>query len=156
MNACEISDSTILVTGAAGFIGANLVLQLIKNYKNVHIVGIDNMNDYYDVSIKRNRLKLIEEETTKNKNGNKWTFVEASISNNTVVKELFRDNQFDIVVNLAAQAGVRYSITNPDSYIESNIIGFYKNIVQLLFPICINRMTSTTFFYWWQLHIITI
>ena len=126
MNACEISNSTILVTGAAGFIGANLVLQLIKNYKNVHIVGIDNMNEYYDVSIKRNRLKLIEEETTKNKNGNKWTFVEASISNNAVVKELFKDNQFDIVVNLAAQAGVRYSITNPDSYIESNIIGFYN------------------------------
>ena len=126
MNACEISDSTILVTGAAGFIGANLVLQLIKNYKNVHIVGIDNMNNYYDVSIKRNRLKLIEEETTKNKNGNKWTFVEASISNNAAVKELFRDNQFDIVVNLAAQAGVRYSITNPDAYIESNIIGFYN------------------------------
>lgn len=126
MKTYEISDSTILVTGAAGFIGANLVLKIIKNYKNVHIVGIDNMNDYYDVSLKRNRLKLIEEETTKNKEGNKWTFVENSISNNDVVKGLFRDNRFDFVVNLAAQAGVRYSIINPDAYIESNIIGFYN------------------------------
>lgn len=122
----ELDNKNILVTGAAGFIGSNLVLRLLENYSGLHIVGVDNMNDYYDVSLKEYRLKLIDKAIAEDKSGNSWTFVKMSIADNQKVSELFESNAFDIVVNLAAQAGVRYSITNPDAYIESNLIGFYN------------------------------
>ena len=110
----------ILITGATGFIGANLVMKLLKTDKTSHIIGIDNMNDYYDVSIKEYRLDEI-------KNCNKsFTFIKGSIADKTLINEIFKKYKPHIVVNLAAQAGVRYSITNPDVYIESNIIGFYN------------------------------
>ncbi|EGT0014960.1 NAD-dependent epimerase/dehydratase family protein [Clostridium perfringens] len=115
----------ILVTGAAGFIGSNLVLKLLKTQEAVHIVGIDNMNDYYDVSIKEWRLNEIEKEVKNHKNST-WKFIEGSISNKTLIDEIFDTYKPDIVVNLAAQAGVRYSITNPDAYVEANLIGFYN------------------------------
>ena len=110
---------TILVTGAAGFIGANLCLRLLSENKDVHIVGIDNMNDYYDVRIKEYRL-------VKLKDFSNFEFIKGSIADRELIYKVFEDNKIDIVVNLAAQAGVRYSITNPDAYIESNIIGFYN------------------------------
>lgn len=120
----KLDGSTILVTGAAGFIGANLILALMKNVQNIHIVGIDNMNDYYDVSLKEFRLRQIEE-CCKKVLGS-FTFIRKSIADKTLVSELFVQYQPQIVVNLAAQAGVRYSIENPDAYIESNLIGFYN------------------------------
>ena len=110
---------TILVTGAAGFIGANLAKELITTTDNA-IVGLDNMNDYYDVSLKEYRLKELEA-----MHGD-FTFVKGDISDKGLVDGLFEKHRFDIVVNLAAQAGVRYSITNPDAYIQSNMIGFYN------------------------------
>lgn len=113
---------TILVTGAAGFIGSNLVLKLLKEEEDVHIVGIDNMNAYYDVSIKEYRLKQIEAIS----NDATWTFYKGSIADKELVDSIFEKHHPAIVVNLAAQAGVRYSITNPDAYIESNLIGFYN------------------------------
>ena len=115
----------ILVTGSSGFIGANLVLQLFKRFDSVDVVGIDNMNDYYDVSLKEWRLEQIEEEV-KNHPDSSFTFVKGNIADKALVNELFGRYCFDTVVNLAAQAGVRYSIINPDAYIESNIIGFYN------------------------------
>lgn len=115
----------ILVTGSSGFIGANLVLQLLKRFDSVDVVGIDNMNDYYDVSLKEWRLEQIEEEV-KNHPDSSFTFVKGNIADKPLVNELFGRYCFDTVVNLAAQAGVRYSIINPDAYIESNIIGFYN------------------------------
>ena len=115
----------ILVTGSSGFIGANLVLQLLKRFDSVDVVGIDNMNDYYDVSLKEWRLEQIEEEV-KNHPDSSFTFVKGNIADKALVNELFGRYCFDTVVNLAAQAGVRYSIINPDAYIESNIIGFYN------------------------------
>ncbi|MDV5116078.1 GDP-mannose 4,6-dehydratase [Clostridium perfringens] len=115
----------ILVTGAAGFIGSNLVLELLKTQESVHIVGIDNMNDYYDVSIKEWRLNEIEKEV-KNHKDSTWKFIKGSIANKILIDEIFDIHKPDIVVNLAAQAGVRYSITNPDAYVESNLIGFYN------------------------------
>ncbi len=113
-------NKTILITGAVGFIGANLVKAVLNNNKNVKVIGIDNVNDYYDVSIKEYRLKEIEAL------GGDWTFVKGNIADKVLITEIFEKYNPEIVVNLAAQAGVRYSITNPDVYIESNIIGFYN------------------------------
>ncbi len=111
----------ILITGAAGFIGANLVMKLLRENDDIRIIGIDNMNDYYDVSIKEYRLAEIEKLAQSN-----WDFVRGNIDDKTLITEIFEKYKPEIVVNLAAQAGVRYSITNPDVYIESNIIGFYN------------------------------
>ena len=119
-----LSGKTILVTGAAGFIGANLVLELMKTIENIRIIGIDNMNDYYDVSIKEYRLAMIEKQATESQLG--WNFIKGSIADKSLIEQIFTEYQPAVVVNLAAQAGVRYSITNPDVYIESNLIGFYN------------------------------
>jgi nucleoside-diphosphate-sugar epimerase len=114
---------SILVTGSAGFIGANLVKRLFKDMKEGTIVGVDNLNSYYDVSLKEYRLRELEELKPANIN---YIFVKGSIADKSLVDSLFAEYKFDIVVNLAAQAGVRYSIDNPGVYIESNIIGFYN------------------------------
>lgn len=110
---------TILVTGAAGFIGSNLVKKLYKELPDAQVIGIDNMNDYYDVRLKEQRLEELLQYPT-------FTFIKGSIADKQLVEEVFAQYQPHIVVNLAAQAGVRYSITNPDAYIESNLIGFYN------------------------------
>lgn len=115
----------ILITGCAGFIGANLVLALIKQNAPVTVVGLDNVNDYYDVSLKEHRLARIEE-AARNSSDVNWRFVRGNIADKALVESLFEEYRFDIVVNLAAQAGVRYSIDHPDVYIESNVIGFYN------------------------------
>lgn len=121
----NLEGKTILVTGAAGFIGSNLVMELLRTVRQATIVGLDNMNDYYDVSIKEYRLTEIEK-LAKSNPESKWIFVKGNLADKALVENLFSDNNFSVVVNLAAQAGVRYSITNPDVYIESNIIGFYN------------------------------
>ncbi len=121
----NLKNKTILVTGAAGFIGANLVKELLKSTEQIRIVGIDSISDYYDISIKDYRLKEIDN-LAKDFSQSSWTFIKGNIADKTVVCELFAKYKFDVVVNLAAQAGVRYSIKNPDVYIESNIIGFYN------------------------------
>jgi len=115
----------VLVTGAAGFIGANLVLRLLESQEPMAIVGLDNLNSYYDPSLKEYRLQQIAEKASKHPE-HKFTFVKGSIADKALVDKLFKENGFEIVVNLAAQAGVRYSIENPDVYIESNVIGFYN------------------------------
>ena len=120
-----MNNKRVLVTGSTGFIGSNLCLELLRRFDSISIVGIDNLNDYYDVSIKEWRLKQIEEEVGKHE-GSSFSFVKGSIADKVLIDKLFAENDFDIVVNFAAQAGVRYSITNPDTYIESNIIGFYN------------------------------
>lgn len=116
----SLHGKTILVTGAAGFIGSNLVKRLFKDIDDIKVIGIDSITDYYDVNIKYERLKEIE---SLNRD---WTFVKGSIADREIVRKLFTENRIAVVVNLAAQAGVRYSITNPDAYMESNIIGFYN------------------------------
>lgn len=125
MEHISLNNKTIFVTGSAGFIGSNLVLELLRTQSSVCIIGVDNMNDYYDVSIKEWRLKQIEECAEK-KQENTYTFIRGDISDKNVVETVFNTYHPDIVVNLAAQAGVRYSITNPDAYINSNVIGFYN------------------------------
>lgn len=125
MQQIEIKNKTILVTGAAGFIGANLVLSLLESCSPVNLIGIDNLNDYYDVSIKNYRLSQIEK-TVDAHPESIWTFIKGNIADKTTIDNIFKNYQPDIVVNLAAQAGVRYSITNPDVYMESNILGFYN------------------------------
>ena len=116
----SLDGKTVLVTGAAGFIGSNLVKRLFNEFPDIKIVGIDSVTDYYDVNIKYGRLAEIK---ALNRD---WTFVKASIADKGIVNDLFAKHHFAVVVNLAAQAGVRYSITNPDAYIESNLIGFYN------------------------------
>ena len=115
----------ILITGSAGFIGSNLVERLLTTESNVDIVGLDSVNDYYDARLKEYRLERLEA-IAKQQTANKYTFVKGNLADKALIDELFANNDFEIVVNLAAQAGVRYSITNPDAYIESNIIGFYN------------------------------
>lgn len=116
----NLSNATVLVTGVAGFIGASLASRLLSEYGGLRIVGVDNMTDYYDVSLKKERVRSLESF------GSRFTFVGESIADRRVVGEVFEKYAPTVVVNLAAQAGVRYSITNPDAYIESNIIGFYN------------------------------
>ena len=115
----------VLVTGSAGFIGANLVLNLLEQDSPIDIVGLDSLNAYYDIRLKEYRLGLIDRCAAEHPES-KYTFVKGNIADKALVNKLFAENHFDIVVNLAAQAGVRYSIENPDTYIESNIIGFYN------------------------------
>lgn len=141
----NLEGKTVLVTGAAGFIGSNLVKRLFHDVKNIHVIGIDSITDYYDVNIKYQRLNEIKRSLTvivrqntfsdengvesgfyQGQNGSSWTFVHDSIANKEAVDKIFSENQIAVVVNLAAQAGVRYSITNPDAYIQSNLIGFYN------------------------------
>ena len=141
----NLEGKTVLVTGAAGFIVSNLVKRLFYEVKNIHIIGIDSITDYYDVNIKYERLKEIKQCLTvivekksemdengvesgfyQGQNGSSWTFVHASIADKEAVEKIFTENKIAVVVNLAAQAGVRYSITNPDAYIQSNLIGFYN------------------------------
>lgn len=117
-------QKTIMITGCAGFIGSSLTGKLLSISSNLQIIGIDNMDDYYEISLKKNRLKNLNE--TALKNNAKWTFVKGSIADKNLVNKLFETYKPSVVVNLAAQAGVRYSISNPDAYIESNIIGFYN------------------------------
>ena len=125
MERIALKNKTIFVTGAAGFIGSNLVLKLLETQSPVKIVGIDNLNDYYDVSIKDWRLAQIETCTAKHPESG-WTFVKGDIADRDAIDSIFTKFHPEIVVNLAAQAGVRYSITNPDAYIQSNLIGFYN------------------------------
>ena len=115
----DLKGKTVLVTGAAGFIGSNLVKRLLNDVTDVKVVGIDNMNDYYDVHIKEERLRMLQK-------FDGFTMVYGSIADKAVLDKLFEEHKPQVVVNLAAQAGVRYSITNPDAYIQSNLIGFYN------------------------------
>ena len=116
----NLSSKTVLVTGAAGFIGANLVKRLFADVEDIRVVGLDSLNDYYDVTLKQERLREIDS-LARN-----WRFVKGNLADKALVESLFAEEGFALVVNLAAQAGVRYSITNPDAYVESNLIGFYN------------------------------
>ena len=119
MKKIELNNKTILVTGAAGFIGSNLAKRLLNEVNNVKVIGLDNMNDYYDVNIKKYRLAELSK-------FNSFVFIKGNLSDKKLINKIFEEYKPEIVVNLAAQAGVRYSITNPDAYIESNLIGFYN------------------------------
>ena len=123
MERVNLDNKSIFVTGAAGFIGSNLVKRLFKDVKGATIVGIDNMNDYYDVTLKDFRLTTLN--ALNGQRGNQWVFVKGDISDKVTIDAIFEEYKPAVVVNLAAQAGVRYSITNPDAYIQSNLIGFY-------------------------------
>ena len=125
MTSVDLKKKTIFVTGAAGFIGSNLVQELLKTQSPLTIIGIDSLNDYYDVSIKEWRLSEIQKCAEEHPDST-WTFIKGNIADKSLMDSIFHDYNPDIVVNLAAQAGVRYSITNPDVYIESNLIGFYN------------------------------
>lgn len=115
----DLNGKTVLVTGAAGFIGSNLVKRLLKDFSDIHVIGIDSITDYYDVSLKYGRLQELEGDA-------RFHFIKGNIADKSLIGKVFTDHHPDVVVNLAAQAGVRYSITNPDAYIESNLIGFYN------------------------------
>ena len=125
MQHIDLKNKTIFVTGSAGFIGSNLVLELLRTQSPVNIVGLDNLNDYYDVNIKEWRLSEIDKCAVQPPDSI-YTFIKGDLSDKSTVNDIFHDFKPDIVVNLAAQAGVRYSITNPDAYIQSNLIGFYN------------------------------
>ena len=120
----QLNGKTILVTGSPGFIGANLVMRLLCELSSGHIISFDNMNDYYDVSLKEYRLAEIERMTEKSPV--RHTFIKGTLADKELLDKIFMDYKPDLVVNLAAQAGVRYSIDHPDTYIESNIIGFFN------------------------------
>lgn len=124
MQNIDLTGKTILVTGSAGFIGSNLVLELLKSESKATVIGLDNVNDYYDVSIKEWRLSEIEKAAAKSNCS--YHFIKGDLADRAVIDRLFADYKPTVVVNLAAQAGVRYSITNPDAYIQSNLIGFYN------------------------------
>ena len=125
MTTVDMENKTVLITGAAGFIGSNLAKRLLSTVEGVHVIGIDNMNAYYDVSLKEARLAELNQ-ITDNNSGVELIFIKGSIADKVLVDSTFEQYRPDIVVNLAAQAGVRYSITNPDAYVESNLIGFYN------------------------------
>ena len=125
MNHIDLNNNTVFITGSAGFIGSTLVLELLRTQSPINIIGLDNMNDYYDVKIKEWRLHEIEKCASEHSNSN-YIFYKDDLANKTIIDKIFAELKPDIVVNLAAQAGVRYSITNPDAYIQSNIIGFYN------------------------------
>lgn len=120
MEKISLEDKSILITGAAGFIGSNLCIRLLKEVEGVKVIGLDNMNDYYDVNIKNYRLEQLSEV------GGDWTFIKGDLSDKQTINSIFSQYHPNVVVNLGAQAGVRYSITNPDAYIKSNMIGFYN------------------------------
>lgn len=124
MKKIELKNKRVLITGTAGFIGSNLVMELLHNTESVNIIGIDSMNDYYDVSLKEYRLKQIE--TLAGEVTGSFEFIKGNIADKALINDIFYKYKPDIVVNLAAQAGVRYSITNPDAYIEANLVGFYN------------------------------
>ena len=127
MSKCSISGKTVFVTGAAGFIGSFLCEELLKRFDNVRVIGIDSMNDYYDVSLKEYRLNKLRETAERCAvRGSSFVFVRGNMADKATITEIFDQYKPSIVVNLAAQAGVRYSIENPDVYIESNLIGFYN------------------------------
>ena len=121
----DLKNKTILVTGAAGFIGSNLVTELLKTVHPVQVIGFDSVNDYYDVSIKEYRLQELDKLALEYPEST-WTFIKGNLADKTLIDELFETYKFDVAVNLAAQAGVRYSITNPGAYIEANLVGFYN------------------------------
>ena len=123
MEKVNLNHKTIFVTGAAGFIGSNLVKRLFKDTEGATIIGIDNMNDYYDVALKEFRLRELDNAVPE---GTAWKFVKGDIADKATIDAIFSEYKPQVVVNLAAQAGVRYSITNPDAYIQSNLIGFYN------------------------------